>query len=180
MMRIIKNILWLIPIVILLGLICYLFIDNSQLLLGLIAGLIPSIITILMQRQNQERERQNWLLRNKDAFLIEIIEIFVSQTDPERKMTNKEMAKRIKNMRPAMIAHGSGDTLEAWAEMTSSSTENMSMEEITKRGERFFRAIRKDLGRDDSNTLPGAVSATLITEEEKQAIFDACKGEKYD
>ncbi len=154
----------------------YLFGESSQLIIGVIVGLIPAIITIYLQRENQKREHQNWILRNKDAFLIEIIDIYTSLLGSNKK---QDVEKRLKNIQPAILAHGSGNTLKAWEELMSS-TENVSLKEMARRGERFFRAIRKDLGRDDSKVRAGSIYATIVNLEERQAILDACKGEKYD
>ena len=46
-----------------------------------------------------------------------------------------------------------------------------------KAGERFLRAIRKELGHNDSSMSPGEVLATMLKPEDKQAALDACKGE---
>ncbi len=154
----------------------YLLSNNFNLFAGLMAGLTPSMITIYLQRENQKREHQNWILRNKDAFLIEIIDIYTSLLGPNKK---QDVEKRLRNIQPALLAHGSGGTLKAWEEMASL-TKGESPDAIIRRGERFFRALRKDLGRDDSKVRAGAVWAIILKPEDRQKAFDACKGEKYD
>ncbi len=157
----------------------YLLSNNFNLFAGLMAGLTPSMITIYLQRENQEQEHRNWLLRDKNAFLVDIMDIFTSISNSDRKMTQKKLLERIKSIQPALLAHASSKVLKAWDDVKNVEKYG-DVERGIRNGERFFRVIRKDLGHDDSDLLPGAIMATIIIAEDKQEAFDACKGEKYD
>ena len=161
------------------GLVYFLFTSKQDLFIGLLAGLVPTAVTIWQYRKQTKREHEQWLLRNRDAFMIEIINIFVSMLDRKDKTDSeqeqKELLERIRALRPALLAHAPASTLRAYTALQDLSGKNTMRE-----GERFFRAIRKDLGHDDSKLKPGEVWGTLLDKEGREEILRSCRGERYD
>ena len=156
---------------------------TPEVLLAFIAGATPSVILLYLQNRKEEKEHHNWLLRNKEACLAEIADIFVSSIYDERSSEqerNKKVLERLKRLKPALFVWGSPSILRAWNEMQEMSAVDESLENGIRRGEKFFRTIRKELGHDDSSLEPGELWASLLKAEEKQKALDACKGEVYE
>lgn len=153
--------------------------SNANLAIGLIAGLMPSFITIWQYKQQVEREHKNWLMRNREACLVETIDIFISLVRENKEYSEKKLEQRVKRLLPALFAHASAPTLKAWEKMKEISP-HTNQRDIIRKGERFFRAIRKDLGHDDSELRAGALYGTLLDADGKQQALKACKGETYD
>ena len=154
---------------------------SHEILLGLFAGLVPSLVILHIQNRKNQVEHHNWLLRNKEAFLTEIVDIFISPLHDEKgseKAKNDKILKRLNRFLPALFVWGSPSIFRAWSELIQS-TDPDSLEDSIKKYERFFRAIRKELGYDDSSLAPGEVSAILLKLEDKQKALDACKDEIY-
>ena len=156
---------------------------TPEVLLAFMAGATPSAILLYLQNRKEEKEYSNWLLRNKEACLAEIVDIFISSlhdTKGSEEEKGKRVLQRIKRLQPALFVWGSPSILRAWDEIQERSTAGDSLENSIRKGERFFRTIRKELGHDDSSLKPGEVWATLLKPEEKQKALDACKDEVYE
>lgn len=151
---------------------------QPETLLALIVGLMPSIIYIWTQRSSKKREHANWILRDKRAHLLELVSMFSSLlTDKSSdEIKQRNIAKKLELVRPGFLIWGPPDMIELWNNLfddRSDPTENI------KKGERMLRIIRKELGHNDSKLPPGAIIATLIKAEEKQKVYEVCKGEVY-
>ena len=168
----------------------FLFTSGQELLLGLLVGLVPTLITVWQYKQQTKLEHKQWLLRDSNACLLETIDIFVSLLQQGQKKTNskrqeRKLLERFKNLRLALFAHASASTLKAWdtlmVEMVKGSLAPTLIREdqIIREGERFFRTIRRDLGHNDSDLQPGELWGALFDEEGKQKALAACKGEDY-
>ena len=175
--------LGIVSLLVIIVLIWLLFSTVSQeILLGLFVGLTPSIVLYYLHIRKEERDRHDWLLRNKNAYLTEIVDILVSSGYNKEGSEEKKTAtllKRFEHLRPALLVWGAPSVLHAWNELQQISHDTDSVESIIRKSERFFRVIRKELKHDDSKLAPGMVWATLLKPEEKQKSLDACKGEVY-
>ena len=148
----------------------------NQLLIGLLVAVASLSFAIWKYRDDKKKEHQNWLLRNKDAFLIEIINIVIMAAHSKGAI---DMEKHIKLIQPALIAHGSKDLLEAWEDMQKISEEpNISKNMVSC--EKFLRALRKDLGHKDSAIPPGHILKVMIKPDDQKMLLEAFKGVKYD
>ena len=156
-------------------LLWYLFAEANQLLIGLFAGLLPSIITIIIHINNQKKEHKNWILRNRDAFLIQIIDMVITASHGEDVV---DMKKHVKSIQPALIAYGSKDLLEAWKDMLKMSEET-DMSKMLVRSEKFLRALRKELGHDDSAMPPGYIFTAITKPDGKEEILKHFRGAKH-
>lgn len=151
---------------------------QPETLLALIAGLVPSIIYWSVQRRKERKERENWILRDKKAYLLEIVNILnsilISQEGEGIKQ--RKLKKRVESFRPALLTWGSAPMIKIWNELTNMTNDST---EIIQNGEKLLRAIRKDLGHNDSSLKPGDVMAILVQSEEKEKVYEACKDDKY-
>lgn len=146
---------------------------------GLFVGLVPSVVTWILQRQSIKHEHQRWLMSDKKAYLVEVVHIFSSMLADKRKKktTNmEELVKKFESLRPALVVWGAPPTIRAWEEIQKTPD---NLDEMHRKLERFFRAIRKEAGCDDSGLEPGEVTCIFLREEEKSAVLNACKGETY-
>lgn len=149
---------------------------TRETLIALIAGALPSLIFWRTQIRKERQDHRNWVLRNKEAFLIEFIDSLsqrLNNTDKSATKQEKELLKTLDYLRPALIAWGSPSIIEAWNNLgrikESNSTEGI------KQGEKLLRTIRKELGHDDSNLEKGEVMAFFIKGDEKDSVIKACK-----
>ena len=173
--------------------------ENHQLFIGLTAGLIPTVITLYTQKKIRETERRNWLLRNREAFLIELVDILVgrmlkSKTQPLTIriftwifdcilyclfLKTNSLLVRFADIKSPLVTYGSARSIRLWNEI-SSNKDNSDSSRIIRSGEKFLRSIRKDLGIKDHKLQPGELWATLLLSKDRQQALDACKGERYD
>ena len=178
-----QRIIGLVALLTIIGFMAFLFwFFSPEVLLAFIAGAAPSIVLLYLQNRKEKKEHHKWLLRNKEACLAEIVDIFIFLTDDQQssdEQKNKILLQRIKRLRPALFVWGTPQVLRAWDELQEISSDDDSLENITRRGEKFFRTIRKALGHDDSSLNPGELWATLLKPEEKLIALDACKNEVY-
>ncbi|MDD9868773.1 MAG: hypothetical protein OXU50_02600 [Gammaproteobacteria bacterium] len=155
-----------------------------EILVGIFVGLVPSGILWHLQIRKEKREHRNWLLRNKEAYLTELVDILISSLHDEKGSEEEKVLKirnKLKHFLPALLVWGTPPMLRAWNDLQNSRAKGgESEEDFIKGGERFFRTIRKELGHDDSALKPGELWATLIRSEEKQKVLDACKDEVYE
>ena len=154
---------------------------SHEILLGLFVGLTPSVILWYSQKNKEEKEHKNWLLRNKEAFLIDFMDIFISLSQDKTsnaKQKEEIVLKRMHHIQLALLVWGSSAMFRAYEELLKATGEDFASK--TRSGERFFRIIRNELGHDDSALAPGAVWAHLLKSENKQQALDACKGEIYE
>ena len=96
----------------------------------------------------------------------------------DKQVSTESIIKKLDYLRPALITWGLPSTIKRWNEL-----ENFSSDDIQsnfRNAERFFRAIRKKAGCDDSELEPGGLLSILIRKEDKQMALDTCKGEIYD
>ena len=117
-------------------------------------------------------------MSDKKAYLVEVVHIFSSMLADKRKKktTNmEELVKKFESLRPALVVWGAPTTIRAWEEIQISD----DLDEMYRKLERFFRAIRKEAGCDDSGLEPGEVTCIFLIEEDKPAVLNACKGETY-
>lgn len=152
---------------------------QPETLLALIVGLMPSIIFLWTQKNKEKREHANWVLRNREAYLLELVRIFtlflINKGSDESKQ--KKLMKQMEAFRPGLLVWGSPSVLELWNDLLEVSK---NPADGIKKGERMLRTIRKELGQDDSSLTPGAIMATLIKAEERQQVYEVCKGEIYE
>lgn len=166
------------------GLLLWVFSAIShEILFGVLVGLVPSGILFYQERQKAKMEYRNWLLRNKEACLIELVDTFISglydKKSSEEKKAEKIM-KKLQMIQSSLLIWGSPSLIGAWNELQTSIGTSKSDEETMRHSEKFFRVIRKELDHDDSDLAPGEIWATILKSDEKQKVLDACKGEIYE
>lgn len=181
MEKIWQSLLGVIALLILLFFIIWLFLKvDHGFLGGVIAGLVPSFITLFIQKQTIEHDHQKWLLSDKKAYIIETMHILSSMLAGRRRNKPENMEKLVRkfeSLRPALITWGSASMIRAWEELQKVSSDDPN--ETHRRMERFLRAIRKEAGCHDSKLKPGEVTCIFLREEDKQMVLDACKDETY-
>ena len=160
---------------------------SVDILLGLAVGLIPSGVLWRIQSKKDAKAHRYWLLTNKDAYLVEMIDTLTSLMQNKNHSANKQskaFLERMQDIQPALLCQGSPAAICAWNELQENITNSRSdgdggAKSIIKAGEKFFRVIRKELGREDSALKPGEIWASLLVKEDKHLALDACKNEKY-
>lgn len=151
---------------------------QPETLLAFFAGSLPSLIYWSAQKRKERRERENWILRDKYAYLIELVSMYDSfiQSKGSDEAKQRQLLKRFKSFRPALLIWGSPSVIKMWNELPNISSDST---EGIRQAEKLFRTIRKELDHDDSQLPPGEIVATLIIPEEKERVREACQDEEY-
>ena len=151
---------------------------QPETLLAFFAGSVPTLIYWFALRRKEKQERENWILRDKKAYLIELVSMYDSfiQSKGSDEVKQRQLLKRFKSFRPALLIWGSPSVIKLWNELSDISSDST---EGIRRAEKLFRAIRKELGHKDSQLPPGEIVATLIISEDKEKVREACQDEKY-
>lgn len=157
--------------------------EGLDIFVGVIVGLLPSIILVYQRKKEREEDYKNWLLQNRGGCAIELVDILISTSFNSNGSTEKSeqyvILKRVKRLMPSLLVWGSPKLLKQWEGMQTPPA-GEAAEEVARRGERFIRVIRQSLGHDDSQLAPGALLASIVKPDEKDQIYKACQGERYD
>lgn len=146
---------------------------QPETLLALFAGLVPSVIYLILSIRKEKQERANWILRDKTAYLIELVSMFDSFVHSKEKDETRrdKLLKKLNYFRPALIIWGSPSVIKLWNELTNISKNPM---DGIRKAEALFREIRKELNcHDDSQLKPGELMAILVKEKDK--MYEAFK-----
>ena len=142
-------------------------------------GVASLIFTIWKHRDDKKKEYRNWLLRNKEALLIEMVDILIGTIHlEEQERSDDDLLERMKLLQPAVIAHGSKDFLKAWENHRNIPEGDLF--ESFRQTERLLRAIRKELGRDDLGVPPGHILMSIIETDDREELLRIFKDVKYD
>lgn len=157
---------------------------SVNLLIGVVVGLVPSMIAINQKKKDREEDYSKWLMQNKEACAIELVNTFITAIYTDKELSNQKkqdrMLERLNRVIPALVIWASPSLIRQWEELTTA-PQGDDVANVTRRGERFIRTVRKDLGnKNDYRLAPGTFWATLVKSDDKQKAYDACKGEKYD
>ncbi len=82
------------------------------------------------------------------------------------------MLKKIMLFKKALLVWGSPDIIEAWNHFELVSEKSPTPDTMLTEMEKILRAIRKDLGHDDSQLKFGSIFALLIVAEDKKRLFE--------
>ncbi len=151
---------------------------DYQTFIGIILAAMTFGYKIYRDRKKEKKEHRNWLLRNKKAILIEIVDLLISGLGKTAKISTRELDERLRNINSALIAYGSKEILDAFAAFRMSKGDK-DINKILKSAERLLRIIRAEFGFDDSQMRPGEVLSVLVPRE-KGFAFEICKDENYD
>lgn len=157
--------------------------EGLDIFVGVIVGLLPSIILVYQRKKEREEDYKNWLLQNREGCAIELVDILIS-TSINSNVSTEQLEqdvtlKKIKRLMPSLLVWGSPKLLNLWESMQTPPA-GEAAEDVARRFERFIRVIRQGLGHDDSQLAPGAILASIVKPDERDQIFKACKGEVYD
>lgn len=155
------------------------FSTNADLAIGLVIGLVPTFITLYQRKKEREEDYKNWLMQNKEAYAIEMIDTLISQLSDSDNQSGEKLLRRINRLLPSLLVWGSPNVMRLWEDLQNSPSDR-DTSEIIRRGERFLRTIRKSLRHDDSSLPPGAIWSLLIKADDKDQVYKACEGETYD
>ncbi|MGI9338238.1 MAG: hypothetical protein ACR2P4_07010 [Gammaproteobacteria bacterium] len=148
---------------------------------SIFAALVSFWGYVFVQKRKEEKEHKNWLLRNKDACAVELIDIIYEPfaKGDATKFDHGKFEKRMKLLYPALLSWGSHALIEGWNEFQRTAA-NQNEKDMLKALERLLRSARYQLNHDDNFIKPGGVTATFITPGDKEKILRYCKSEKYE
>ena len=140
----------------------------------------------VLQKKQFKFEKSKLFIEEKKEVYLKFLD-FLHKTTKGEKMTETDMMKSMNEFTDKIRTYGDADVVDTWHRFMKevSSVESESKDDDTKtnvtfrEGERFLRALRKNMGHNDSKLLPGSIFATHIVEHEKHLAFEACKDEKY-
>ena len=143
--------------------------------IALLAGLLPTIIFWKLQIRREKNEHHNWVLRNKEAYLIELVDTLSKTLNSKEDEAKKEkkIFTSLRSFTPALIVWGSPAILTAWNELGRNASKDTNTG--IRKAEQLLRTIRNELGHDDSNLRKGEVMSIFIKGDEKDKIIEVCK-----
>ena len=166
-----------------------------------IANFFLLIFVLLSLWQNRVLQKKQFRFEKSKLFIEEKKEMYLKFLDfiprdaEDRKKKVAERPKFLDIFTDEVRMYGDADVIDTWnryvREMSSAESKPHDTQKkiIFCETERFLRALRKNMGHDDSELRPGSVMVARIAQaiQDKHKIiapvqdeiFDACKGEKY-
>lgn len=103
--------------------------------------------------------------------VINLIFDIIRSVKKGEELGEDNILKKIIPFKKALIVWGSPEIIEAWNRFEQISEKDPSSEMMFEEMENILRAIRKDLGHDDSQLTFGSITKLLIIAEDKEKLF---------
>ena len=155
----------------------YADIANFLLLIVVLASLLQNRVL----QKKQFRFEKSKLFHNEKKEMYSAFLSFYRNIAKGKKMPEISQTKFMEEFIDKIRIYGDADVVYSWNRfMTAiSSPDKLSDTTAVREAERLLRALRKNMGHDDSKLRAGSIMATHIIEGEKGQAFDACEGETY-
>ena len=159
---------------------------NAALLVAVAFGLFSWWQSQALQKKQIKFEKSKLFIEEKRTMYLKFWKFF--HKSMKGKMPDTDLMEFMIDFGTDIKTYGSADVVNTWHRFTKelSLAESQSNDDDTKakitfrEAERLLRALRKNMGHDDSELRPGSIFATHVKENEKYKIFAACEGEKYE
>ena len=158
----------------------WLFIVNirkaeSSVIVGLIGflGMISAALVTHYQTKKREISSRHFADR-RDGYMkmIDLIFDIMQATKKDEKLSQEEMIEKIIPFKKTILIWGGTKIIEAWNqfELTDLNSEDSTARLLKM--DHVLKAIRKDLGHDDSTMSPGSLIALFIVAKDKNMVLE--------
>ena len=138
-----------------------------------VAGLLfAAMLTNYYTRQREVRARHFQEKRDAYETIIDLILDMFQSVKSKRSMSEKDMHKRMLDFKKGLMIWGSASTIRLWNRVETETTPD-NPSDTPPLMEDLFRAIRKDLGHDDSSLPFGELTSLFVIPEDKKKIWES-------
>ena len=165
------------------GWLVWLFVDNVRAadpsikvgLIGLFGMLTAALITHYQTKKREINERHFVDKRAGYMHMIDLLFDTIMSVKKGEELSEEKMLEKIMPFKKALIIWGGPKVIEAWNNFEVKAGTNLTPQEMVRQMEGILRAIRKDLGHDDSQLKFGSLWGLMLVAEDKQTAFEAEK-----
>lgn len=146
--------------------------DNIKAAIIAFAGVAG--VAIYKNSEIRKREINARHFAEKREAYMTIIDIFFELIEAQKKQKNlssSQLQKKMTLFKKRMIVWGGCDVIQAWNELEMRVDADSSSRDLVVRMEKILRAIREDLGHDDSLLEFGQLWGLILTVEGKKELF---------
>ena len=132
------------------------------------------VVGIFTHYQTKKREiAARHFSDKRDGYMNFIALLFdmILATKKNGHIDNEELLKRYVPVKKAIIIWGGPKIIEEW-NYFETMPNNQTPKQALLRFEKILRAIRVDLGHDDSSLPPGSLVAMILVAEDKSTVLD--------
>ena len=161
------------------GWLGWLFIDNVHQadasikagLIGLFGMLSAALVTHYQTKKREINARHFADKREGYMHMIDLLFDLIMSVKKGEELSEEVMLKKIMPFKKALIVWGGPQIIEAWNQFEMKSDNGLSPKEMIQEMEKILRAIRKDLGHDDSMLKFGSLwGLMLVAKDKKMAL----------
>lgn len=141
-----------------------------------VIGLIGMIaVGIAAHYQTKKREIAARHFSEKRKGYMTFIDLFfgITQAQKTKKhLSDKQLVQKFLPFKKALLIWGGGKIIDLWNSFEIKAISGQSPEEAMSMMEDILRAIRSDLGHDDSALQPGSLVALILVAKDKNKVLD--------
>ncbi len=137
-------------------------------LIGLFGMLLVTLIVHYLTKKREINARHFADKRDGYMHLIDLIFELLFSIKAGRRLSEKTMQEKIIKFKKSLLVWGGPEIIEAWNHYELKADENLSSEGHILELENVLRAVRKDLGHNDSTLEFGSLSALFLVAKDKK------------
>ena len=145
---------------------------------GVIGFIGVIAVALYTHYQTKKREISARHFSDKREGYVKFVDLFFDLTQSAKtnsKMPQKELVEKLLRFKKALIIWGGPEILGLWNSFEANANDKQSPDEMMRVFEDILRAIRRDLGHDDSALPHGSLVALILVAEDKNVILDKIK-----
>ena len=139
--------------------------------IGLVSVIIVALVTHYQTKKREISARHFSAKREGYMKFIDLFFDMARSVKNNRSTSEKEMIQQMMQFKKALIVWGGQEIIEAWNSFEANVQDGQSTEKMMWTLENILKAIRKDLGHDDSTLPSGSLIALLLVTEDKRKIL---------
>ena len=141
-------------------------------LIGLLGMFSAALITNYLTKKREIDARHFADKREGYMHLIDMLFDILMSTKNNEKINEEEMLKKIIPFKKTLLVWGEPNIIDAWNHYEMRSEEGLAPKKIIREMEMMLRAIRKDLGHDDSQLKFLSLLALIINAKDKKKFLE--------
>ena len=131
-------------------------------------------VTLVVHYQTKKREiNARHFADKRDGYmhLIDLIFELLFSIKAGKSLSEKTMQVKMIKFKKSLLVWGGPEIIEAWNQYELKADENLPSVEYILEMENVLRAVRKDLGHNDSTLKFGSLSALFLLAKEKKKVI---------
>jgi len=151
-------------------------------LIGLFGALSAAIFAHYQTKKREIESRHFVHKREGYMHMIDLLFDSILSIKNDKEMDDKIMTDKMMSFKKALIVWGSPEIIDIWNQFEINS-QGIASEKMVEELEKVLRAIRKDLGHDDSQLGFGNLWGLMLVPEDKKILLEQKpenKGKRHD